>query len=65
MLDAVKEELLVLFSLDKHIAAKNEEIEELNTNKEEIDAMRVVYEKASLLAEQHLLREQQNQKKAQ
>ena len=51
MLDAVKEELLVLFSLDKHIAAKNEEIEELNTNKEEIDAMRVVYEKASLLAE--------------
>ena len=46
MLDSLKEELLVLFSLDKHINAKNEEIEELTTNKEEIDAMRVVYDKA-------------------
>lgn len=46
LLDSVKEELLVLFSLDKFINKKNEEIDELKTSIDEIDALRVVYDKA-------------------
>lgn len=52
MLDSLKEELLVLFSLDKFINQKTEEIEELTTSKDEIDALRVVYDKAQLLRDQ-------------
>ena len=46
LLDSVKEELLVLFSLDKFINKKNEEIDEIKTSIDEIDALRVVYDKA-------------------
>ena len=45
-LDALKEELLVLFSLDKYISKKTDEIDELKTGIKEIEALRVVYEKA-------------------
>jgi len=46
LLDALKEELLVLFSLDKFINKKTDEIDELNTNMDEFEALRMVYEKA-------------------
>jgi hypothetical protein len=46
LLDALKEELLVLFSLDKFINKKTEEIDELQCNMDEFEALRVVYEKA-------------------
>lgn len=46
LLDALKEELLVLFSLDKFINKKEDEIGEIQTNMDEIEALRVVYEKA-------------------
>ena len=49
LLDGLKEELLVLFSLDKYINQKSQEIDELKTNQEEIEALRLVYEKAQLL----------------
>ncbi len=52
LLDALKEELLVLFSLDKFINKKEDEIGEIQTNMDEIEALRVVYEKAQLLKEQ-------------
>lgn len=45
LLDALKEELLVLFSLDKFINSKSEEIDELKSSMEELDALRTVYEK--------------------
>ena len=51
LLDSLKEELLVLFSLDKYINQKSQEIDELKTNMEEIEALRLVYEKAQLLQE--------------
>ena len=51
LLDGLKEELLVLFSLDKYINQKSQEIDELKTNQEEIEALRLVYEKAQLLQE--------------
>ncbi len=51
LLDALKEELLVLFSLDKFINKKEDEIGEIQTNMDEIEALRVVYEKAQLLKE--------------
>lgn len=53
LLDELKEELLVLFSLDKFINKKSEEIEEFKTSMERMDALALVYEKASLLKEQH------------
>ena len=43
LLDSLKEELLVLFSLDKYINKKNEEIDDLKHNIEEMDSLRVVY----------------------
>ena len=48
-LDSLKEELLVLFSLDKYISKKTEEIDELKTGIKEIEALRLVYEKAQYL----------------
>jgi len=52
LLDSLKEELLVLFSLDKFINQKTEEIEELTTSKDEIAALSIVYDKAQLLRDQ-------------
>ena len=45
LLDALKEELLVLFSLDKFISSRNQEIDELKSSMQELDALRTVYEK--------------------
>ena len=42
----------MLFSLDKYINQKTVEIDELKTNLEEIEALRLVYEKAQQLQEQ-------------
>ena len=49
LLDSLKEELLVLFSLDKYINAKNEEIDDMKRQLDEIDSLRLVYEKAQRL----------------
>lgn len=52
-LDCLKEELLVLFSLDKYINQRSQEIDELKTNQQQIDAIKLVYEKSNLLQMQH------------
>lgn len=54
LLDSLKEELLVLFSLDKYINAKNEEIDDMKRQMDEIDSLRLVYEKAQLLHDHHM-----------
>lgn len=51
LLDGLKEELLVLFSLDKFINQKEQESSDLKTNLEEIEQLRTVYEKAQLIQE--------------
>ena len=43
--DSLKEELLVLFSLEKFISTKNQEISDLKSNLTEIEELRKVYEK--------------------
>ena len=53
LLDSLKEELLVLFSLDKYINEKQEQVDEIKSNISEIGALRLVYEKAQLLQDQH------------
>ena len=51
LLDSLKEELLVLFSLDKYINKKNNELEDLKTQQEEIESLRLVYDKHQKLQE--------------
>ena len=49
--DSLKEELLVLFSLEKFISTKNQEISDLKSNLTEIEELRKVYEKNQIVFE--------------
>ena len=49
MFDSLKEELLVLFSLDKFINTKSQEISDLKSNLNEIEELRRVYEKNQIV----------------
>ena len=61
LFETLREELLVLFSLDKFIKEKKEELNDVKEVIDEQEALKQVYVKSQMLKEREILLQHQNQ----